>query len=139
MRNPAYFFYLCLSILALAGCGPNRDERCARSNDNEMIRLAPDQRVGAVFFFKAAVSTNEQTRFLDEVLSVRMPGNRGHWPLPGMQSTLGVRVHNYDGFAIAFACDATEDQKAEVIRRLNESPLIYRVYQNAVPNDINDL
>jgi hypothetical protein len=126
------FIGMALTVLQ-AGCWE------PSSNNDEIIRRGPDQRSSVAFFFHKGISTAEQTQFMDEVLSVSLPDGRGRWPLPGMKSTFGLRIDGYDGFAINFLKDSTEEQKLEVIRRLEESPLVYRIYRNAIPNEINDL
>ncbi|MDT5121845.1 MAG: hypothetical protein QOC96_1327 [Acidobacteriota bacterium] len=53
----------------------------------------------------------------------------------------GVRVtiSGFVGEAINFQPDATAEQKAFVKKRVLDSPLIYKVYENVVPNRISDL
>ena len=136
IRHLAFILITTICFLYQQNCTRSTD---SSTNQNEMIRLSPNERSGLVFFFKKEVPTNDQTQFMDNVLSVKLDGNRGHWPLPGMHSTFGIRIHGFDGFAINFLEGSTEEQKIEVIHRLQESPLVYKVYRNAIPNDINDL
>ena len=106
---------------------------------NRLIRLSPDERSAIVFFFKKGVSTNEQSKFLNEVLSIELDNNRGTDLLPGMSSTFALTIKGFDGYGINFLRDSTEEQKLEVIRRLEASPIVYKIYRNAVPNEIDDL
>lgn len=136
MKQIAFIFISVTCLLYQQSC--NRPGNMNVEQDRP-VRLAPDERSGIVFFFKKEISGNDQTKFIDEVLSVKHYGVPGLDLLPGVDSSLSVRVHGYDGYAMNFTEDATEAQKLEVKRRLDESPLIYKVYRNVVPRDINDL
>ena len=56
-----------------------------------------------------------------------------------MESVVRVVINGYVGEALNFQPDATEEQKAFVKKRVSDSPLIYKVYENVVPNRIRDL
>ena len=136
IRHLAFILITTIFLLYQQNCGRATN---SGSNENGSFRLAPDERSSIVFFFKKELPINEQTKFSNEVLSVKAPNNRGLDLLPGVNSTLRVRIHGFDGFAINFLEDATVEQEREVMRRLQESPLVYKVYRNAIPNEIDDL
>ena len=137
-RHLTFFLVTTMGMAYQQDCGRSANSE-SRPNQNNTILRGPDERSAIVFFFKKDVAVNDQTKFLDEVLSIQLDYNRGRDFLPGMKSTFGVRVQGFEGFAINFLRGSTEEQKIEVIRRLQESPLVYKIYRNAVPNEIDDL
>jgi hypothetical protein len=104
-----------------------------------MIEMGPDVPAALVYFFKKETTDDQIFEFQRTVVGIPDSKGSGYWSLPGMGSTVRIEVSGYVGEAINFQPNATEEQKAFVKKRVVESPLIYKVYENVIPNRINDL
>ena len=56
-----------------------------------------------------------------------------------MMSVVKVDVDGFEGEAINFQPDATDEEKAFVKKRVSDSPFVYKIYENVIPNEITDL
>ncbi len=137
MTRLAVGCFLISTLLYQHGCRPSPQNSNYGDSGNTLIRMAPDERSAMVFLFKRGITIGQQTQFLDNVLSSKLEGNRGTWPLPGMSSTFRIQVEDYDGYAIDFQKYSTPEQKAVVKEKLEQSPLIYKVYENTRPDQIH--
>jgi hypothetical protein len=96
-----------------------------------------DSKVELLFLFKKDSSKEEQDYFYENVLM--KPVNGGHWVRDGVKAAFGIDKNGYTGFGISFTENATKGQREDIIQRLKESPIVYKVYENVVPNQIKDL
>ena len=103
-----------------------------------MIEMGPDVHADLVYFFKKGTTDDQIFEFGRTVVGIPN-GNSGHSFLPGMVSVVRVVINGFDGEAINFQPDATAEQKAFVKKRVLDSPLIYKIYENLIPNRISDL
>ncbi len=94
-------------------------------------------KVELLFFFKKDSSMAARDVFYETVLNKPVSG--GYWPRDGVQATFGIDRNGYEGFGIKFRENATEDQKHEIKKLIEEAPVVYKVYENVVPNEIQDL
>ncbi len=97
-----------------------------------------DSKVEMLFFFKKDSSKADRKEFYENVLNQPHPGG-GYWPRNGVKATFGIDRNGYEGFGSLFFADASEQNKEDLRRLLSESSLVYRVYENVVPNEIDDL
>jgi len=120
---------LILASLFLAlGCGPNISDK--------MYYSGPDRESDIVFYFKKNTTNDQVNDFLNNKLSDPDPRPGGHWPKPGVADTFLVRTQDFEGYAITLTADVTDEQRQTILRVLNESPLIYKVFENVTPNEI---
>lgn len=91
-----------------------------------------------VFFYTKTSTHDERTDFYENVLNERSAGG-GYWPRSGVILTWGVNNHSYEGHALNFDPAATTDERQAVVEVLRASPVVFRVYENRVPEEINDL
>ncbi len=111
-----------------------------RSEENDRVnRMGPEVQAELVFFFKKEVSRDEISEFQRTVIGIPNEKNSGYASLPGMMTVAAIEISGYDGEAINFKPNATEEQKAFVKKRIVDSALIFRVYENVVPEEIKDL
>lgn len=104
-----------------------------------MVRMGPDVHADLVYFFKKETTDDQIFEFQRTVVGIPDSKGSGYWSLPGMESVVIVYLNGYVGYAMKFRPDATEEQKAFIKKRVSESPLIYKIYENVVPNQIRDL
>ena len=102
-----------------------------------MQPIGPDVKADLVLFFKTGVTDEQIYTFVQETIGNR--AERGYDSLPGMRETLAVSVDGHPGYAIRFFPDATEAQRNNVRSRIDSSPLVLKVFENVVPDDIKTL
>jgi hypothetical protein len=115
---------------------------CSQRNevDERINVMSPDVGGNLVFFFKKGTTSDEIFQFGRTVTGIPNPNNNtGFSDLPGIMTGVRIIVSGFEGESINFKPNATEEQKAFIKRRISESPLIYKVYENVVPNLIKDL
>lgn len=113
---------------------------CARAQeDDRLIEMSPDVRAELVFFFKKGTDWKDILEFHRTVIGIPAPNGTGFSSLPGMMTTVKVNVGGFEGEAINFQPSATEEEIAFVKKRVSESPLVYKIYENVIPNEITDL
>ena len=109
---------------------------CGRS-EMKMEPVGPDVKADLVVFFKTGATADEIYTFAKETIA--NPTDRGHTSLPGMRETLLVSIDGHQGYAIRFFPNATDAQRKHVRSRIDASPLVFKVMENVVPNDIKSL
>lgn len=113
---------------------------CARAQqDNRKVEMSPDVPAELVFFFKKGTDWKDILEFQKTVIGIPDPHGYGYSSLPGMMTVVKVYVDGFEGEAINFQPSATEEEIAFVKKRVSESPLIYKIYENVIPNEITDL
>ena len=102
--------------------------------------MSPEVGAELVFFFKKGTTSDEIFQFGRTVTGIPNPNNNtGFSDLPGIMTGVRVIINGFEGEAINFKPNATEEEKAFVKKRVSESPLVYKVYENVVPSEIKDL
>lgn len=91
-----------------------------------------------VFFFKKDTTSNEIMEFERTVTSIPH-GKTGYADLPGIMSGVAIRLNGFDGEALQFKPNASDEEKAIVKKRVSESPLVYKIYEHVTPVRITDL
>lgn len=113
-----------------------QSQSCSKQDEVEEI-FSIKSKVELLFFFRKNSSRKARDHFYENVLN--QPVSGGYWPRDGVKATFGIDRNGYEGFGFKFSKDATEQQRKDIKRLLLESPIVYRVYENVVPNDITDL
>jgi hypothetical protein len=113
---------------------------CARvEQDDRTVVMSPDVPAELVYFFKKGTGWKEILEFQRTVIGIPSPDGAGSSSLPGMGTVVKIDVDGFEGEAINFFPAATEDQKTFVKKRVSDSPLVYKVYEDVIPNQITDL
>ena len=109
-------------------------------SSDEMIHVGPDKLTSLVVFFKKDATRENIETFNNEVISVWRPDIKGRYDLPpGVAVSYSLRNGGYEGVGITFSTDATPEQRNSLKSDIKESPLVYKVYENVVPSEIQDL
>lgn len=114
-------------------------QSCQAQRDDRINVMGPDVRAELVLFFNRDVDWKEILEFNRTVIGIPGPNGTDYSSLPGMMTKVKIDRDGFEGEAINFQPDATDDEKAFVKKRVSESPLVYKIYENVVPNQINDL
>lgn len=117
---------------------PSCENRDHAKNQNEVKQIFNvDRNVELLFFFKKNISKEAKDTFYENVLNKSVPG--GYWPRDGVQALFGIERNGYEGFGITFRSSATKEDRENIKKILTESPSVYRIYENVIPNEIKDL
>lgn len=106
---------------------------CQEKVSNEMIEFGPHLKVPIVFFFKKGTSQEQINHFLHNIIGYPAPEGRGTHMMKGISAQFSVRNQDYEGYALDRIDEA---ERQNILRVINSSPLIYKVFENAVPKEI---
>jgi hypothetical protein len=113
---------------------------CNQQVDNPITKLkGPKDEVELVFFYKKGTSYEEIRFFENNILHEARPDGRGNDLQEGVSGEFFVRNSDYEGHAIEFYATATTEQREKLKKAIESSPIVYRVFENVVPNEIKDL
>ncbi|MBX3266444.1 MAG: hypothetical protein KF831_07025 [Acidobacteria bacterium] len=125
------FLVTVISIACSAQHPPN--------NDDDIIRMGPNERADLVLFFKKGTDWKEILEFNRSVIGIPNENGSGFQSLPGMMSAIKIQIYGFEGEAINFKPNATDEEKSFLKKRVERSPLVYKIYENVIPEAINDL
>jgi ketosteroid isomerase-like protein len=112
-----------------------RDEAAEKQ---DMVPIGPDVRADLVIFFKTDATHDQIENFWEETLSIK--SNKGHSPRPGIRELLRLlAVQDHEGIAVTFFPNATPAQRDDIKARVKSSPLVYKVLEDVVPQDIKSI
>ena len=124
---------VCVVGLLCSACFSGRPE-------NEMRPIGPDVSYDLLIYFKSDASHDQIDTFHKTVLSRPDPEGRGDDLAPGVGMLLAIGpVEGHAGFAINFFPSATIDQRHNLIRAVTESPIVYRVLEKTIPDNVKTL
>lgn len=109
------------------------------SNDDDIIRMGPNERADLVLFFKKGTDWKEILEFNRSVIGIPNETGSGFQSLPGMMSKIKIQIYGFEGEAINFKPNAKDEEKDFLKKRVEASPLVHKVYENVIPEAINDL
>src|SRR5687768_15280321 len=122
--------YFLLTILTF-GC---QGQSTSSTKGDDFIKSGPDIRARIVAIFKKGTTAKEIFNFDRTVIGVPNPVGTGYHSLPGIRTVVGVFVQGFDGVAINFQPDASEEEISFVKKRIVDSFLVFRVYENVIPD-----
>lgn len=119
--------FLSFTLTQVQSCNKDKQEEVT-----EFFNI--DSKVELLFFYKKE-ATYEQRKYFDENILMK-PVKGGHWVRDGVQTVFGIDKNGYEGFGITFRPNATKEQREDIKKRLEESPIVYKVFENVVPNEV---
>ena len=132
MTKAIFIFFLMISSLVF------QLNSCRKSSDDE-TKFGPNEPTSLVIFFNKETNREQIESFYRDVISVRRPNLKGYDLPDGVALQYQIRNGDYEGVGITFSTDATLEQREKLKKAIKESPIVYKVYENAVPNEIKDL
>jgi hypothetical protein len=104
----------------------------------EMVPIGPDVKADLVIFFDLDATHDQIETFWQETLSIK--SNKGHMSRPGIREILRLLpVQDHEGIAVSFFPNATPAQREDIKVRVKSSPLVYKVLEDVVPQDIKSI
>jgi|GEM_PF-852599 len=104
----------------------------------EMVPIGPDVKADLVIFFNLDATHNQIETFWQETLSIK--SNKGHMSRPGIREILRLLpVQDHEGIAVGFFPNATPAQREDIKTRVKSSPIVFKVLEDVVPQDIKSI
>ena len=125
------FIFLILSIFVLTSVSA-----CQQKVVDEWVKMNPDQKVDILFYFKKDTKNDDVNYFLNNVISTPREDGRGYSSMEGTQAMFLVRTQDFEGYAIKLFESAKPEERENILKAINSSPSIYKVFENVVPNEI---
>lgn len=104
-----------------------------------MKKIGPEAPASLVIYFKPGTTDEQIEQFYTSAISVQRSDGRGKKDKDGIWSVLRLlpsQANNYEAIAITFHDDATEEQLRNVRESVQSSEIVYRVFENIAPKDI---
>ena len=111
-----------------------QSQSCSKQGEVKEI-FNVDSKAELLFFFKKESSKEARNYFYENMLN--KPVQSGYLPRDGVQALFGVDRNGYEGFGITFRSDATKEQREDIKKRLGESPIVYKVFENVLPKEVD--
>ncbi len=93
-----------------------------------------------VFIYKKGITYEQKEDFQNNVIYKSRADGRGRDHAPEVIDVmLGRIMGDYEGGVVNFSESATTEQRETLKRAIKESSIVYKVYENAVPDEIKDL
>ena len=128
-KNWTIFFLILLCIQSIS-CGyPETPMRQLRG---------PNDKVELVFFYKKGTTYEAKRFFEDNIVHKPNLDGKGHALQEGVTGLFSIRNSDFEGFAIEFSPQASEERQ-KLKKAIEQSPIVYKVYEDVVPNQIKDL
>ena len=103
------------------------------------VLKGPNDPTDLVFFYKKDATYEQKELFQNTVIHKPHPEGRGFDLQDGVIDLFIVRNSSYEGYGINFSKNATPEQREKLKKAIEGSPIVYKVYENVVPNKIKDL
>lgn len=105
--------------------------------ETPMIKLkGPEDRNDLVFFYRKDATYEQKEHFQNTVTHKPHPEGKGYYLQDGVIDLFIVRNSDFEGYAINFSKNATPEQREKLKRAIESSPIVYKVFENVVPNEI---
>lgn len=96
-------------------------------NDDRVEWGGPNKTTNLVIFFKQGTTSEEVQEFNKSIL------NMDENPLA---FRFRVLKGDHEGVGVNFSVNATPEQRESLSKSIEESPIVYKVFENVVPSDV---
>ncbi|HXM48028.1 MAG TPA: hypothetical protein VN956_09175 [Pyrinomonadaceae bacterium] len=109
--------------------------------DSDVRPIGPDVRADLVIYFKTTITPDEINAFSKDVLSLPDPKGRGYYNPPGVRTVLRIYppLKGHEGIAVTFFPTATKEERENLKRSVDSSPIVYKVFQNVAPAELKKI
>jgi len=105
-----------------------------------MRPIGSDVKADLLIYLNSNASYDEIDAFVKTLLHRADSRGRGYDLAPGVGMLLAIgSVEGHKGYAITFFPDATREQRDELTRAVRQSPVVYKILENRVPDSVNTL
>ena len=102
-----------------------------------IIKFGPQVKASLVIVLKAGLTEEDVETFRRDVLQITSSNEGGRKYLAGVSQYLRVpAIERHEVIALTFQEDISKAEREEVMRRVNSSPLVFKVYEDIAPADI---
>jgi hypothetical protein len=104
------------------------------------LPIGPTVKADLLVYFKRDLSQGQINDFINNVISIPDREGRGYDLPAGVRTRLRLRpVEGHEGIAITFFPNATKEQREELLSSIKTSPLVFRVLENTIPDNVKSL
>lgn len=122
----------------------NAEEIIRTYQGQTIVRFGPEVRASLVIVFKSGLTDEDVETFRRDVLQTTSPyeGGKKYYEsgknyLAGVRQYLRVpAIERHEAIALTFHEDISKMQREAVMRRVNSSPFVFKVYEDIAPADI---
>ena len=132
--------FLSLTVILLTICFQSNS--CVPQSQDKWIEMGgPAHNTNVLVFFKKDTKHEQIEGFYNTVLSKSSPygKNTGLDFRDGIASRFRVLNNGYEGVGINFSIDAYINEREQLKKDIRQSPIVYKVYENVIPNEIKEL
>jgi hypothetical protein len=107
--------------------------------EDKLVTFGPSENTDLVVIFQKGVSNEEILKFQNEVIGpIRDENGNGFKSLPGMGNGYSFNKNGYEGEGINFRENATAEQKESIKKRVKDSKIVYKVFEDTSPNKLEN-
>ncbi|HLA11142.1 MAG TPA: nuclear transport factor 2 family protein [Pyrinomonadaceae bacterium] len=115
----------------------NAEEIIQTSQREKVVKFGPQVKASLVIVLKSGLTDEEVEAFRRDVLQITSSNEAERKYLSGVSQYLRVpAIEKHEAIALTFQDDICKAEREEVMRRVNSSPLVFKVYQDIAPVDI---
>ena len=115
----------------------NAEEIIQTYQGEKIVKFGPQVKASLVIVLKAGLTDDDVENFRRDVLQITSSNEGGRKYLAGVSQYLRVpAIERHEAIALTFQADISKAEREEVRRRVNSSPLVFKVYEDIAPADI---
>lgn len=115
----------------------NAEEIIQTYQGQKIVKFGPQVRASLVIVLKSGLTDDDVETFRRDALQITSSNEGERKYLAGVSQYLRVpAIGRHEAIALTFQEDISKAEREEVIRRVNSSPLVFKVYEDIAPADI---
>jgi hypothetical protein len=115
----------------------NAEEIIQAYQGEKIVKFGPQVKASLVIVLKAGLKDEEVEAFRRDVLQITSSNESERKYLAGVSQYLRVpAIEKHEAIALTFHEDISKAEREEVMRRVNSSPLVFKLYQDIAPAEI---
>jgi len=115
----------------------NAEEIIQTYQGQKIVKFGPQVRASLVIVLKSGLTNENVEAFRRDVLQITSSNEGKGKYLAGVSQYLRVpAIEGHEAIALTFQEDISKAARDEVMRKVNSSPLIFKVYEDIAPADI---
>jgi hypothetical protein len=101
---------------------------CRKQEENNWVEWGgPNKRTHLLIFFKQGTTNAEVNAFLRDVIDMEAYN---------LAFRFRAIKDDHEGVGVNFSTNSTPEQREQLKRNVSQSPIVYRIYEDVVPNEV---
>lgn len=115
----------------------NAEEIIQTYQKQKIVKFGPQVRASLVIVLKPGLTDEDVEAFRRDVLQIQLSSEGERKYLAGVSQYLRVpAIEKHEVIALTFQEGINKAEREEVLRRVNSSPLVFKVYEDLAPADV---